>query len=215
MAAPHTVLAQGPWDPAHVTHRWREDHYDAPERIERAADAAIEKLRDRGSPSHDGLAARLAGYSIADDALELELQPLRWSLRLVARDASQALSALVIVRDADGRWLAGRRAKWLATWPGRWSLGAGGAVEVGENPVDTLARELEEEWSVSPERIDVHALLLSANNNTMLLGQAWLPYGAKVTPDDEHDEFAWWPAEIADWPRDGHAALRTTAALVA
>ena len=52
----------------------------------------------------------------------------------------------------DGRWLAGRRADWVATWAGRWALGAGGAVEVGEDPVTALARELEEEWPVAPER---------------------------------------------------------------
>ena len=47
------------------------------------------------------------------------------------------------------------------TWPGRWALGAGGAVEVGENPVDTLARELAEEWSLVPDRLTVEALIRS------------------------------------------------------
>jgi 8-oxo-dGTP diphosphatase len=215
MPAAHTVLARGPWEPSTVSSVWREDQYQPSERHELAADAAIEKLKQRGSPSHDGLAARLAGYTTNDEGLELELQPLRWSLRLVPRDSSQALSALTVVRDSEGRWLAGRRAQWLATWAGRWSLGAGGAVEVGENPVETLARELEEEWSVAPERLEVHALLLTQNNGAMLIGQAWLPAGAKVSPDDEHDEFAWWPADVADWPREGHVALRRTAALIA
>jgi 8-oxo-dGTP diphosphatase len=214
MPAPHTVLAKGPWEPARVTSRWLDEQYVAPARHNLAADAAIERLKRRGSPSHDGLSARLAGYSIADGALELELQPLRWSLRLVPRDASQAISALLVVRDTDGRWLAGRRAKWLATWAGRWSLGAGGAVEVGENPVHTLTRELEEEWSVRPQRIDVRALVLSTNNNAMLLGQAWLAEGAQVTPDHEHDEFAWWPADVGAWPRAGNAELLRMAALV-
>ena len=63
------------------------------------------------------------------------------------------------MRAADGRWLAGRRADWVATWAGRWALGAGGAVEVGEDPVAALARELEEEWSVVPERLSVEALV--------------------------------------------------------
>ena len=58
------------------------------------------------------------------------------------------MSALCVTRDADGRWLAGRRAAWLSSWAGRWALGAGGAVDLGENPVDTLTRELDEEWSV-------------------------------------------------------------------
>lgn len=215
MASSHTVLARGPWDPAKITTTWRDDHYEAPERHELAADAAIERLKQRGSPSHDGVAARLAGYSIEDGALGLTLQPLRWSLRLVPRDSSQALSAHALVRDADGRWLAGRRAKWLATWAGRWSLGAAGAVEIDEDPVAAMTRELEEEWSVVPDRLQVEALLLTANNSAVLVGQAWLTDGARIAMDDEHDEYAWWPADVADWPREGHAVLRSTAALVA
>ena len=31
----------------------------------------------------------------------------------------------------------------------------------------------------------------------MLIGQAWLPDGAEVTRDPEHDEHAWWPADPA------------------
>ncbi|HWI22400.1 MAG TPA: NUDIX domain-containing protein [Baekduia sp.] len=215
MPAAHTILARGPWEPAAVETVWREDEFQAPARNLLAADAAIEKLRERGSPSHDGVAARLAGYSLEDGHLTLELQPLRWALRLVPRDSSQALSSLTVVRDHQGRWLAGKRADWLATWPGRWSLGAGGAVEVGENPVQTLIRELEEEWSVAPERVRVEALLLSQQNSAMLVGQAWLPEHAEVTPDHEHDEYAWWPADVAQWPRAGHIALRRTAELVA
>lgn len=215
MASSGTVLAQGPWDPGAVRTRWRQDEYEPPERHTLAADAAIERLRARGSPSHDGLAARLAGYKASDRRLELELQPLRWALRLVPRDSSQALSALAVIRDVEGRWLAGRRAAWLATWPGRWSLGAGGAVEVGEEPTHTMVRELEEEWSVRPESLTCAALLLSRNNGAMLIGHAVLPAGADVVPDDEHDEFEWWPAQVSQWPRHAHAQLRRTAALVA
>ena len=46
-----------------------------------------------------------------DGRLALELQPMRWSLRLVREDASASLAALCVVRDSDGRWLAGRRAR--------------------------------------------------------------------------------------------------------
>ena len=100
---------------------------------------------------------------------------------------------LCAVRSADGRWLAGRRAEWVATWAGRWALGAGGAVEVGEDPVIALARELEEEWSVVPDRMTVEALVCLPNRSAMLIGQAWLPDGAEVTRDAEHDAHAWWP----------------------
>ena len=70
------------------------------------------------------------------------------------------MSVLCVVRAADGRWLAGRRAAWLASWAGRWALGAAGSVEVDENPTDTMARELREEWSVEAERLRIEALVL-------------------------------------------------------
>ena len=109
----------------------------------------IAALRERGSPSHDGLGARLASYAVNGAGLRLELQPARWALRL-APDARDSMTVLCVVRGADGRWLAGRRADWVASWAGRWALGAGGSVEVNEDPVTTLSRELEEEWSVAP-----------------------------------------------------------------
>ena len=117
-------------------------------------------------------------------------------------------------RDAEGRGLAGRRAPWVATWAGRWALGAGGAVEVGEDPVVTLARELEEEWSVEPERLAVEALVCLPNRLVMLIGQAWLAPGAAVTPDAEHDAHAWGPADPAAWPGEAHASLRAMAAML-
>ena len=200
------ILARGPWLAGQVEARWLEDSYEPPAERSAAADRAIAALEDRGSPAHDGLAARLASFS-ADDGLTMELQPMRWSLRLVSDDASGSLAALSVVRDADGRWLAGRRAPWVATWAGRWALGAGGAVEVGEDPTLTLTRELEEEWSVAPERQTVEALVCLPNRMVMLIGQAWLAPGAEVTRDPEHDEHAWWPRDVDEWPREAHASL--------
>src|SRR6202007_1192573 len=97
-------------------------------------------LRDRGSPSHDGLAARLRGFSVHDGRVRLECEPIRWALRLLDQDAMQSLSALCIVRSAEGCWLAGRRAAWLATWARRWALGAAGSGEGGEKHCDTLVQ---------------------------------------------------------------------------
>jgi ADP-ribose pyrophosphatase YjhB (NUDIX family) len=212
---PPGILARGPWKTDQVACRWREDPYEPPPARAEAADEAIAALEGRGSPAHDGLAARLAGYEAADDRLELELQPMRWSLRLVREDASASLAALCVTRDADGRWLAGRRAQWVASWAGRWALGAGGAVEVGEDPVETLGRELEEEWSVTPERLSVEALVSLPNRLAMLVGLAWLPAGAQVTRDPEHDDHAWWPADPAAWPDDADPALRRMAGILA
>jgi ADP-ribose pyrophosphatase YjhB (NUDIX family) len=153
-------------------------------------------------------------FSTTHDRLSLVLQPVRWALRLIPEGAARSLSCQCTVRSADGRWLAGRRAEWLASWAGRWALGAAGSVEVDENPVDTMRRELREEWSVEPERMRAEALVMLPSEAVMLVGQAWLADGATVTPDHEHDDFAWWPADPSRWPDEAHEALRRTAALI-
>lgn len=192
---------------------WRDDSFEPHPEQSAAADRAIAALEDRGSPAHDGLAARLCAFEADERGLRLTLQPMRWSLRL-SDDAAASLSVLCVARDAAGRWLAGRRAPWVATWAGRWALGAGGAVEVGEDPVETLTRELEEEWSVVPDRLAVEALVSLDSGLVMLIGQAWLPAGAKVERDAEHDAHAWWPPEPDAWPDEADPVLRRMATLL-
>jgi 8-oxo-dGTP pyrophosphatase MutT (NUDIX family) len=209
------ILARGPWDPAAVEASWRAQAFEPERTAIEAADLALDALRRRGSPSHDGLAARLVDFKVQDGRLHLELQPARWALRLSPERAARSLSVLCLVRAADGSWLAGRRAAWLATWPGRWALGAGGSVEVDENPADAMRRELLEEWSVAPDRLIVEALVLLPSELVLLVGQAWLPAGATVAPDHEHDEFAWWPADVEHWPQEADEPLRRMGALLA
>jgi 8-oxo-dGTP diphosphatase len=192
-----------------ITARWQDAQFEPPREHTEAADEAIRALQRRGSPSHDGIAARMVDYSQEGEGISIELQPLRWALRLVEGDASQSMAALCVTRAADGRWLAGRRAAWVSSWAGRWALGAGGAVDLGESPADTLVRELKEEWSVSPERVQGEALLCLPHRMVMFVGQAWLAEGAEdeVAPDDEHDAFAWWPREIERWPAEAGEIL--------
>jgi len=206
---PPEILARGPWSIEQIRAHWREETFEPSQEHTLAADAAIRELHERGSPSHDGVAARLVAYHEDDDGLAIELQPLRWALRLVADDASHSVAALCVTRSADGRWLAGRRASWVASWAGRWALGAGGAVDLGESPADTLVRELREEWAVSPARVRGEALLRLPHRMIMFVGQAWLAEGddERVKPDHEHDRFAWWPRDIADWPEEAGEVL--------
>jgi 8-oxo-dGTP diphosphatase len=203
------ILARGPWELDRVKAHWRDEQFEPSPAYSHAADEAIRGLRDRGSPSHDGVAARLVDFSADAHGIAIELQPLRWALRLVDGDASHSVAALCITRSADGRWLAGRRAPWVASWAGRWALGAGGAVDLGESPAETLLRELDEEWSVSPERVRGEALISLPQKLVMFVGQAWIADGDEhtVTPDHEHDEYAWWPADIDDWPPEAGDAL--------
>jgi 8-oxo-dGTP diphosphatase len=190
---------------------WLVEPFEPDASATQAADEKLDELRRRGSPSHDGYAARLAGFEADADRLVLELQPARWALRLLSEDAAQSLSALCVVRAADGRWLAGRRASWLASWAGRWALGAGGSVEVDENPADTMTRELAEEWSVVAEHLTVEALVGLENGVVLIVGMAWLGAGAAVIPDPEHDDYAWWPARVDRWPPEADAPLRLLA----
>lgn len=208
------ILARGPWPFDRVRAAWLPEHYDAPAAAVAAADVKIAELRDRGSPSHDGIAARLVDFTDEDGELHLRLQPIRWALRLVDGDASGSLSALCVTRAHDGQWLAGRRAAWLSSWAGRWALGAGGAVDPGESPADTLVRELKEEWNVEPERVWGDALVRLPHHHVMFVGQAWLPEGAEVTMDPEHDAYAWWPADPNDWPPEADEPLRLMAMML-
>jgi 8-oxo-dGTP pyrophosphatase MutT (NUDIX family) len=203
------ILARGPWEMSRITASWREQVYEPSSAQTAAADEAIRGLQDRGSPSHDGIAARLVDYHADAEGISVELQPLRWALRLVSGDASHSMAALCVTRSSDGRWLAGRRAPWVSSWAGRWALGAGGAVDLGESPAETLVRELREEWAVAPERVRGEALLRLPHQLVMFVGQAWLAEGAEemVTPDAEHDEYAWWPSEIDAWPAEAGEVL--------
>jgi 8-oxo-dGTP pyrophosphatase MutT (NUDIX family) len=207
VSTPAGILARGPWEPAQVGVRWHSEAFEPAVGASEAADVALQALRD-------GLAARLVDYESDADGLSLELQPARWALRLLPEFAARSMSVLCVVRGADGVWLAGRRAAWLASWPGRWALGAAGSVEVDENPVDTLARELREEWSVQAERMRIEALVQLPSQIAMLVAQAWLPADVTVTPDDEHDEFAWWPANVEQWPAEADEPLRLVAAML-
>jgi 8-oxo-dGTP diphosphatase len=211
---PPGIIARGPWELSAVEARWADEHFEAPPERVAAADAAVAALARRGSPSHDGIAARLVSHQEADGRLAMELQPIRWALRLVDGDASQSIAALCVTRAHDGRWLAGRRAAWLSSWPGRWALGAGGAVDEHENPADTLARELQEEWSVTPDHIQGEALVRLPHQMVMFVGTAWLPEGAEVVRDAEHDDHAWWPADVDAWPPEADEPLRRMAHLL-
>jgi 8-oxo-dGTP diphosphatase len=210
------ILARGPWAADQVRAVWRDDVFEPSGANTGAADDAITALRDRGSPSHDGVAARLVSHRVDEHGtLHLELQPIRWALRLVEGDASDSMAGLCVIRDEDGRWLAGRRAAWLSSWAGRWALGAGGAVDPRENPVETLSREMREEWQLVPERLSVEALVRLPHRLVMLVGQAWVASGSEVVMDHEHDAHAWWPADPADWPGEADEPLRRMAMLLA
>ncbi len=205
------MLARGPWAPEQIDTRWHDEPFETPADLEQLADRAVDGLRRRGSPAHDGMATRLVAFREDGERLRLELQPVRWALRLIEGRACDSLTALCVVRSVDGRWLAGRRAAWVSTWAGRWALGAGGAVDLGESPAQTLSRELMEEWSLVPERLSVEALIELPGQLAMLVGVATVADGSQPVADAEHDEWAWWPADVARWPAEADERLKLMA----
>ena len=109
-----------------------------------------------------------------------------------------------------GRWLAGRRAAWVATWAGRWALGAGGAVEVGEDPTATLDARARGGVGRRAGALAVEALVCTAEP----AGHARRPgLGRRTAPrsrrDPEHDEHAWWPRDVGAWPDEADRARGT------
>ncbi|MEI7890313.1 MAG: hypothetical protein WCI34_08375, partial [Actinomycetes bacterium] len=61
------LLAVGPWLPEAVHASWTADPYIPTEEATAAADVELQGLKDRGSPSHDGLAARLVAWEQTPD----------------------------------------------------------------------------------------------------------------------------------------------------
>src|SRR4051812_25227530 len=79
---PPGILARGPWPLERVSSHWNGTVYEPTAEESAAADEVIAALLDRGSPAHDGVAARLTNYTVTDNGLALELEEMRWALRL-------------------------------------------------------------------------------------------------------------------------------------
>ena len=190
------ILARGPWQSDQVEARWLPDTFEPPAEVQAEADAAVAGLRERGSPAHDGMATRLAGWREEDERLLLDLQPVRWALRLVEGDACDSLTALCVVRDPDGRWLAGRR--------GGLGFDLGGALgarrrrrgrprrEPGRHALARAARGVAARARAAQRR----GAARLPNNVAMVVGLATCRDGAEPGADHEHDEWAWWPADV-------------------
>ena len=153
-------------------------------------------LRERGSPAHDGMATRLAGWRTEDEPARA--RPSAGALGAAAArpgEACDSLTALCVVRRADGRWLAGGRAGWVSTWANRWALGAGGAVDrLGESPAETLSRELERGVAAqSPTDWLLRHCWGCRTASRCWSGWEQVPDAADPVPGVGHDEWAWWP----------------------
>jgi 8-oxo-dGTP diphosphatase len=60
----------------------------------------------------------------------------------------------------------------------------------------------------------VEALLGLPNGVVMVVGLATVADEAEPVPDDEHDEWAWWPADPSAWPAEADGRLKLMAGLL-
>jgi hypothetical protein len=63
--------------------------------------------------------------------------------------------------------------------------------------------------------MSIEALIRSPGGMILLVALGWLADGAEVTPDHEHDAFAWWPADVSRWPAEADAPLRRIGEMLA
>jgi 8-oxo-dGTP diphosphatase len=118
-----------------------------------------------------------------------------------------AVAAVVIDR---GRVLAMRRGPENLAGPGLWET-LSGRIEQGEEPIETLVREIAEECAleVEVETRPFDAYAASRRGHPMIVLVYRARYlGGEVAISDEHDVFAWLTA-------DEFAARSTLAPLVA
>lgn len=68
---------------------------------------------------------------------------------VVRRDNLRHAATAVLLRDRDGRIYLHRRSDTKDWAPGHWDAAAGGVIAVGEDPLASALRELEEELGVT------------------------------------------------------------------
>ena len=78
-----------------------------------------------------------------------------------------------------------------------------------------MSRELSEEWALEPASLSVEALVELPNGMAMLVGLATVGDASEPVPDAEHDEWAWWPADVERWPAEADDRLRLMGRLLA
>ena len=210
------ILARGPWPAGQVAARWRDEPYEpAPERTRRRRRGDRRAARPRLARPTTASPRASPASSAPTDGLRMELQPMRWALRLVASDASASLAALCVVRDGDGP-LARRPPRRRGSRPGP---GAGRSAPAARSrSARTRRRRSRASWTrsgrSSPSARPSRRSSASPTGWSCSSARRGCAPGAEVTRDPEHDAHAWWPPDLDDWPDEADRALRHMARLL-
>ena len=139
------------------------------------------------------------------------LQPLRWALRLVPGRRGGSISALCVTRAPTGAGSPGAARRGSRRGPGAGRSAPAAPSTSARAPSTRSTRELDEEWSVAPERVRVRGARPPSRTGSYVRRPGLAAPGAEVAPDDEHDDYAWWPADVDAWPAEADEPLRRMA----
>ena len=125
-----------------------------------------------------------ASFAVQRRQLRLELRAGALGAAAAARRApSRACRRCASCASADGRWLAGRRAAWLATWAGRWALGAAARSRSTRTRPTRWPASCRRSGRSTPERLTRRGAACALPTGiVMLVGQAWLRRGRDGHP---------------------------------
>lgn len=179
---PVVHVAEGPFVPEHprvaeVDERWAAFR----ERVPAAFDGRVMHVIGAHRNGHGGVVMHLVEtayryYAVQEPGFDLGVRPL----------------GAKGVTWRDGRVLLGRRAGWVAGYPGAWEFAPGGVVEPGESPARTVARELREETGIEVAREPIAAaLLLDARLRCWELIHRVAAGEVAGPASDEYDELRW------------------------
>lgn len=121
------------------------------------------------------------------------------------------VSVVFYCHDGSGNFLLHRRSKNCRNQQGMWDVGAGG-LEFCEDPKETLARELKEEYAVTEFTISQQLEPISVIHSEG--EEHWLAIPFIVQIDPAHvriaepemiDEMAWFP--VGEWPKPLHVGV--------
>ena len=130
-------------------------------------------------------------------------------------DASDSLTALCVVRTEDGRWLAGRRAGWVSTWAEPLGARRRRSGRPRREPRRHAHARASGGVAARAGRLSVEALLaLPERDDHAGRARDGRRTAASPCPTREHDEWAWWPADIDRWPAEADERLKLMAALL-
>ncbi|SNY49648.1 NUDIX domain-containing protein [Paractinoplanes atraurantiacus] len=128
-------------------------------------------------------------------------------MTISADDSGRARIVTAVLRDGD-RVLLCHRSPGRRYYPDVWDL-PGGHVDEGEDPKQSVVRELQEELGITapePSGPPIHEIRTAAFDMHIFLIDGWTGTPVNAAPD-EHDDMGWFKASDLDHMDLAHESL--------